>query len=348
MISKEFTAPKPTSNQRLAGWKAEKQMAFSLDRAFGRESDVHTFHDVRYDLEGDTAQIDHLVLHRFGFCIVESKSMIGTVTVDQHGEFTRNTGQKNAKGIPSPILQAERQAKVLKNLLIENQADLRRKILLRQGTFGEERFRIFAALSDHSVIKRLKTDPPELMKADRVTDAIEALIKSHKNETGLRGFVRHMTAQKPAVESLPPYTDDEMEMISYFLLRMDTKGSGSTPAPKDAEPNPARSSPPKSRPAAHTAPDIVRENRPTFKTAPPSAAADSGKAACCSKCQTTHVEIRYGRNYYFKCLDCDGNTPIKQICPACGEAARLKKSGTTFRWNCAGCGCGDVFFVNGE
>ena len=352
MISKEFTSQKPTAKHLLAGWTAEKQMAFYLDRAFGRRDDVRLFHNVRYDLEGDFAQIDHLVLHRFGLCIVESKSMVGKVTVDQHGEFTRDPGDgRGVAGIASPILQAKRQVQVLSELLNNHKTDLRRIVRLAgQAWFGEERFRVFAALSDHSIIERKNTDPPELMKADRVTDAIDSHIKSHQSLRGLRGFVRYARQKELPVEPLGPFTDEEMESIAYFLIEHDTllRGRAATSGatkPQPASPKPAET---KSEPAPTKASSAtqVRETRAPLKAdAPPPPATTSHS---CYKCQSTKVEIRYGRNYYFKCLDCDGNTPIKQECPACGEKARLKKSGPTFRWNCAGCGCGDVFFVNGE
>jgi len=323
-------------------------MAFYLDRAFGRRDDVQTFHNVRYVLEGDVAQIDHLVLHRFGLCIVESKSMIGKVTVDQYREFTRDPGDgRGVAGIASPILQARRQVQVLSELLNNHKTDLRRVVrIVGQTQFIDERFRVFAALSDHSVIERKNTDPPELMKADRVTDAIDSHIKSHQSLRGLQGFVRYVAKKENPVEPLGPFTDEEMESISFFLIENDTplRGHGTAP-PKPPAPKPSKAKPkPKAPPATR-----VQETRTSFKTAPPppAAATDATASPCCSKCQSAKVEIRYGRNYYFKCLDCDGNTAIKQVCPACGEAARLKKSGPTFRWNCAGCGCGDVFFVNG-
>ena len=342
MINKDFTSPKPTAKHLLAGWTAEKQMAFYLDRAFGRRDDVRLFHNVRYDLEGDAAQIDHLVLHRFGFCIVESKSMIGKVTVDQYGEFTRDPGDgRGVAGIASPILQAKRQVQVLSELLNNHKADLRRVVrLVGQGWFGEERFRVFAALSDHSVIERKNTDPPELMKADRVTDAIDGHIKSHQSLRGLQGFVRYVAKKDPPLEPLGPFTDEEMESISFFLIENDTPlRAGGNPKPQKPKSKPTQPKP--------AAPEVVREKRPTVETAPPPPATPTTTGStCCSKCQSSKVEVRYGRNYYIKCLDCDGNTAIKQVCPACGEAARLKKSGPTFRWNCAGCGCGDVFFVN--
>ncbi|MCR9115470.1 MAG: NERD domain-containing protein, partial [bacterium] len=83
MIAKESNATQPTDKRQLAGFNAEKQMAFYLRRAFGESSDVFVFNDLRIVRNDEVAQIDHLVLHRYGFAIVESKSITGTVEVNQ-------------------------------------------------------------------------------------------------------------------------------------------------------------------------------------------------------------------------------------------------------------------------
>ena len=71
MIAKEFDPFTDTDKRQLAGRKAEGQIAFYLKRAFEH---------------GDAAQIDHLVFHRWGMILVESKSVTGTVRVNEHGE----------------------------------------------------------------------------------------------------------------------------------------------------------------------------------------------------------------------------------------------------------------------
>ncbi len=79
-----------TDKFSVAGAKAEEQMAFYLKRAFADDPNVYVFNDIR--LQGDdddAAQIDHLVLHRHGFVIVESKSVSTGVAVNEHGEWVR-------------------------------------------------------------------------------------------------------------------------------------------------------------------------------------------------------------------------------------------------------------------
>lgn len=75
-------------------------MAFNLQREFKDDEDVLILNGIRLESNGDTAQIDHLIIHRYGMVIVESKSVYGTVEINAHREWHR-TG--SAIGICSPI-----------------------------------------------------------------------------------------------------------------------------------------------------------------------------------------------------------------------------------------------------
>ncbi|MDA8744852.1 NERD domain-containing protein, partial [Rubripirellula amarantea] len=141
MIEKEKESSRPSDPMGNAGYEAEKQMAFFLRRAFGESSDVLVFNDITLERGGERAQIDHLVVHRFGFVIVESKSVTGTVEVNEHHEFIRRYRGKRS-GMRSPIEQARLQAQLLQNLLNDSKESLRPKKLLGklQPHFGDDRF----------------------------------------------------------------------------------------------------------------------------------------------------------------------------------------------------------------
>ena len=72
MIVKEKNPAEHVSVKVKRGDVAEKQMAHYLKSAFGDANDNFVFHDLRIELNGEFAQMDHLVLHPFGFIIVES------------------------------------------------------------------------------------------------------------------------------------------------------------------------------------------------------------------------------------------------------------------------------------
>ncbi|MCB9867417.1 MAG: NERD domain-containing protein [Phycisphaerales bacterium] len=50
------------------------------------QSERPTLHDPHGTHKGHAAQIDHLIIHRYGMAIVESKSISGRVQTTPHGE----------------------------------------------------------------------------------------------------------------------------------------------------------------------------------------------------------------------------------------------------------------------
>lgn len=67
----------------------------------------------------------------------------------------------------------------------------------------------------------------------------------------------------------------------------------------------------------------------------------------CRQCGSQHLFIQYGKyGYYFKCMDCEGNSPIKINCGNVGHKVRIRKDGTTFYRECAQCQTSTLFYVN--
>ena len=86
--------------RRRAGVAAEKQMAHYLHREFGRDSEIHMVHGLRLidadqpepDGNVGVCQIDHLVIHRWGMFIVESKSVTEEIRVRSDGSQEEMNG----------------------------------------------------------------------------------------------------------------------------------------------------------------------------------------------------------------------------------------------------------------
>lgn len=67
----------------------------------------------------------------------------------------------------------------------------------------------------------------------------------------------------------------------------------------------------------------------------------------CSKCKFSNIEINYGKfGYYFKCLDCDGNTKIKLECNNKDCKPKIKKQKKKFFKVCEKCEEETLFFEN--
>ncbi|MFO7541311.1 MAG: NERD domain-containing protein [Thiobacillus sp.] len=175
MILKEKQFTQQNDRLRAAGDAAEKQMAFYLKRAFGSAKDIWVINDLRVEHEDEAAQIDHLLISQWGLFIIESKSVTGSVHINTHGEWAREYSN-DKQGMPSPVLQAEAQGRLLKQLLKENTSKLLGKLVGMQKGFGYCPVLVYAAISDKGIIHR-EIDLPQVMKADAVIPVIEAWLK---------------------------------------------------------------------------------------------------------------------------------------------------------------------------
>lgn len=333
MILTELDPSTATDALSKAGRRAEEQMAFYLRRAFAESSDVLVFNDLRVERNGEIAQIDHLILHRWGTIIIESKSVTSRVKINEHEEWSRLWDGRD-RGMASPVLQAKRQADLLRSLLGDHVEQLRSKIFgLVQGRFGGMPIDLIVAISDDGVIQRTKKTPlPEVMKADQVPGRVKELVANHRKNSNL------LNMKSDGGYVLP---EADIEKIKVFLLAKH-KPVVNAAEPALVEAQPAEYSAP---PTVTTAPMPTTVATPPMPIEPPSTAAPSGHA--CRQCGSADLTVEYGRyGYYFKCGVCEGNTAIKATCVACGSKVKLRKSGTKFWADCGECGKSVLFFEN--
>jgi hypothetical protein len=210
MIVKEKNPVKNPSSKVRQGDTAEKQMSHYLLRAFGDEKDVFVFNDLRIERNGEFAQIDHLVMHPFGFFIVESKSVNGEISVNAHHEFSRAS-----TGIRSPIEQAKMQVALLRALLQDSRESLLKKMLgMLQTSFGGCPMEVCVAISDGGTIKRVgeNVEVPELMKADLVCGFVSDEIERHRK-------ANNILRKADGSYGLYKLSPEEQESIRTFLLQ---------------------------------------------------------------------------------------------------------------------------------
>lgn len=99
------------------GIQGERESAHYLDSYFKDGENHAVLHDLRFVLDGDVAQIDHLVLNRTGhFFLIETKNYAGDLMINERGEFTVQYDQ-DAFGIPSPWEQSRRHERILAKIL---------------------------------------------------------------------------------------------------------------------------------------------------------------------------------------------------------------------------------------
>lgn len=99
------------------GMQGERDSAHYLDHYFKAGENHVVLHDLRFVVDGEVTQIDHLILNRTSHIyLLETKNYACNLVINDHGEFTAE--YENARfGIPSPIEQSRRHERVLSRLL---------------------------------------------------------------------------------------------------------------------------------------------------------------------------------------------------------------------------------------
>ncbi|PNY80041.1 nuclease-related domain-containing protein [Deinococcus koreensis] len=322
MIVKELEPQTHTDPLRRAGYDAEQQMAHYLKRAFGDDPLKSVFHNLRIRRLDEVAQLDHLILHRFGIVIVESKSVSGQVAVNEQGEWTR-WWNRQGRGMPSPVLQARRQMDLLVALLQDHSSELLDRTLfgLKQRQFAGMRRDVLVAISDQGRISR-KSDVPELVKADQVPERVLEIVKGAQ-ERGLGAF---------------SFSDAELIRLQAFLRTrhqpLETQASPVQATPVQASPVPHHTQPPAAAP--RQAPVPPRRPAPGVRaTQEQQAPSRPSSEVVCRHCGSERLSVQFGKyGYYLKCAACAGNTPTRPQCAECGQPAKVSKRGSEFTASC--------------
>lgn len=82
------------------------------------DPDRAVLHDLRLSVDGEIAQIDHVVMTRgMHVYLLETKNFGGSVHINAHGEFSVEYSRERIFGIESPIEQSRRHEGVLSKVL---------------------------------------------------------------------------------------------------------------------------------------------------------------------------------------------------------------------------------------
>lgn len=100
------------------GAQGERDAAHYLDSHFADSPHHAVLHDLRLEIDGQVAQIDHLIVSRgMFFYMLETKQFNGNLCINAFGEFSVQYGQALAVGIESPLEQSRRHERVLRKAL---------------------------------------------------------------------------------------------------------------------------------------------------------------------------------------------------------------------------------------
>lgn len=355
MIKKELDPFVAQDKYAASGRKAEEQMAFYLKRFFASTPDVFVLNGIRLERDGDAAQMDHLVLHRYGVIVVESKSVAGKVQLKDDGQWIRWYG-KESTGMASPVTQAKLQVRFMRDYL-----NLYAK---PQGVFDRYAFDVQVAISDSGVILWPTTGSLlEVCKADQVAERIESRIAELEKMSNAPASMTaaHLSKiadflcaehkplhlrveenlsakyQQAAIEKQMAAVQAVVGVVSQSASRMFANMNANIAAHQAAvqkNSNENRQS---------VSPIIVDAEVVSF--APSVDKRLIGSA--CKHCSSKDVSILFGHNYYFHCNACNENSPLRSLCSKCGEVEIPHKKGKEFVLECKTCNTSRLFHVNG-
>lgn len=341
MIIKELDQFVAEDKFAKAGQVAEEQMAHYLNRAFKNDQNVQVFNGIRLEKNQDAAQIDHLILSQYGVIIIESKSVTSEVYINQHGEWSRQFDGK-LRGMPSPILQAKRQGEFLREYLNDYVELCFRKILGFQLTFKAMPIDLIVAISDNGIVHRSDGIVlEEVCKAEQACDRIHTLLEKYRKANSLLGFNFSLNTRETGCQ----FSEGALSRLSDLLLEHHKPNQV-----KPSQQKEARSiSPSTSKHQSVVAKSQLARavDKPAVKPQPAKATKLQPEKHTCRHCQGNKLLITSGKfGYYFKCLQCEGNTPIQSICQACQTKQRIRKSGLQFFAECDRCTTSNLFYTN--
>ncbi len=173
-----------------AGVRGEREAAYEIEFHYGQNPNRMTIHDLRLEVDGRVAQIDHLLIDRLlGIWVCESKHFSEGVAVDEFGEWT---GFYNHRpfGIGSPIEQNRKHIAVLGDAFAKRLVELPRRL----GVGIKPEVRGLVLVSKTARISRPKTKAARsrILGLESVikVDQLKPMLDKDWDEKGVTAFRR--------------------------------------------------------------------------------------------------------------------------------------------------------------
>jgi hypothetical protein len=311
---------------RRAGIKGEAESAYQIDFYYAASPNWAVIHDLRLELNGRTAQIDHLLINRWMECFVlETKHFNAGIKITNDGEFLRWNDYKHTfEGMPSPLQQNERHIAVLRDAV--DTLDLPTRMGMRIALS----FQSFVLVSPTARIDRSKLfDSGRVLKADQLKERITQDV----DKIGILKSAAKLVA------------GETVRDVAQQLVKLHHPVPWPLPVPVEAS---VPSAGPAVTPTASTGAQAAAAKAPAAVVKPIARVTEitADSDPCCKECHGHAGSIQHGKyGYYFQCAHCQANTAIKFTCQP-GHKARLRKGGNQFYRDCAECHSSQLYFTN--
>lgn len=235
-----------------------------------------------------------------------------------------NAFKKCFEGMSSPFAQNERHIAVLNDAFAR--IDMPSKVGLRLSPVCHS----YVLVSSKARIDRPKKfDTSHIIKSDMLSATLERFF----DKAGVLEVVGSLARCLSA---------DTLEKVGQTLLRMHRPASFDYAAKFGIHPGQPSVTPV----SVVSQVDVKPESVPQLSTSLQKPA-DVLSPLVCRECKSTRISVQYGKyGYYFKCSECDSNTPIKISCGKAGHKERIRKDAQTFYRECSDCGTSSLFFTN--
>lgn len=164
-------------NMLSYGINGEDNVAFELKNSF---IPMVVLHDLHFEYEGLTAQIDYLIVTKKLIFIIECKNMIGNIEVNNSGDFVRtfDFGRKKRKeGIYSPITQNKRHMDILRMIRRGDKSNFISKAIFDKNF--DSCYKSVVVLANKKTIINMKFAKKEvkdqIIRCDQLIDYIKKL-----------------------------------------------------------------------------------------------------------------------------------------------------------------------------
>ena len=294
-----------------SGERNEQNSAYYLDFRYKDSKNWAVIHDLRIEHRGRVAQIDHLIINRFlDVFVLESKNYYYGIKVTPDGEFLVWNG-KTYQAIESPIEQNNRHIQAL-------------QMSVDDRNLGPKRLGFAIPIGYRNVVMLSPTS--KIIRPDKAPFDLSSILKAD----AFCSFAEKEVDKKSIIEAPKLIGSDTLQEFGEKLVKLHRPGLFDYAAKFGIQAVTMQAEPP-SAVAQSVAPVTATQ------TAQP----------VCRECKGANLSIQYGKfGYYFKCSDCDANTPIKIGCGKDGHKERIRKDGLNFYRECPDCGSSSLYFTN--
>lgn len=157
------------------GLKGEEQIAFELKNS---HMPMYILHDLYFEEEGLSAQIDYMIITRKCIFVLECKNLIGDITINQDGDFIRKmtwAGKTVREGIYSPITQNKRHLDIIKAMVLKEKKNFIAKTIFERYFYDV--YQSIVVLANPKTILKASYAPKEIKRQVIRADQLIAYIK---------------------------------------------------------------------------------------------------------------------------------------------------------------------------